>query len=75
MPEPGPVAEFTDDEWYASEEFARYWIPPEDVAAIEVAGEERKAISLDELSDQARAAFAAQAEYAACNTTKGENHV
>lgn len=73
-PEGEPVAQFSDDEWYASDEFARYWIPPEDVAAIEAAGARRKPLHLDELSEQARAAFAAQAAYVTSNTHQGKAH-
>lgn len=67
VPEPGPVAEFSDEDWYASEEFARYWIPPEDVAAMELAAEARQPFDAGLLSERARAAFDAQAAYARAN--------
>jgi hypothetical protein len=67
MPEPGPVAEFSDEDWYASEEFARYWIPPEDVAAMELAAEARQPFDAARLSERGRAAFDAQAAYARAN--------
>jgi hypothetical protein len=73
-PEGEPMAQFTDDEWYASDEFARYWIPPEDVAAIEAAGDRREPLRLDELSEQARAAFAAQSAYVTSYTNQGKAH-
>jgi hypothetical protein len=67
VPEPGPVAEFTDEDWYASDEFARYWIPPEDVAAMELAAEARQPFDAALLSERGRAAFDAQAAYARAN--------
>jgi len=66
--QPGePMAEFNDDDWYGSDEFAKYWIPPEDVAAMELAAEARQPIDVGILSERARAAFDAQAAYERAN--------
>ena len=72
---PEPVAQFNDDEWYASEDFARYFIEPEHVAGIEAAArdwyEEERPIR-----EAASAAHAAkiEAKRAAHAHGKGQKH-